>query len=98
MNTLAVWAELEAKAGKEAEVEAFLRSAQPIVKAEPGTTTWFAVKLSESKFAIFDTFANDAGREAHLSGEVAKALMASAAELFATAPQIHKIDVLAEKV
>jgi quinol monooxygenase YgiN len=88
---------LEAKPGKEEEVEAFLKSAKPLAEQEPGTLTWYAVKVSPTKFAIFDTFADDAGRNAHLTGEIAKALFAKADDLFATAPEIHKLDVLAAK-
>ena len=97
-NTVAIWAEMEAKPGKEAEVEAFLKSARPLVEHEPETTTWFAVKLSESKFGIFDTFTGESGRQAHLSGEVAKGLMAKAEELFIGPPAIQQIQILAEKV
>ncbi len=98
MSKLAIWAELEAKPGKEQEVADFLKSAQPLAEKEPGTITWYAMRLGGSKFGIFDTFAEEAGREAHLTGEIAKALFAKAKELFAKDPQIHKIDLLAAKV
>jgi quinol monooxygenase YgiN len=97
MPKLAIWAELEAKPGKEREVEEFLKSAKPLAEKEEGTITWYAVKIGPSRFGIFDTFAEEKGRDAHLSGEIAKALMAKAQELFAKPPQIHKIDVLAAK-
>ena len=97
MDKLAILALLTAKPGKEQEVEAFLKSAQPLAVAEPATTTWYAVKLGPSKFGIFDTFPNEAGRNAHLSGEIAKALMARAGELLAEPPQIEKLDILALK-
>jgi quinol monooxygenase YgiN len=97
MDKLAVLAILEAKPGKETEVEAFLKSALPLVEAEPGTTTWYALKMSESKFGIFDTFAGEEGRNAHLTGAVAKALFAKAEELFATPPQIEQLEILAVK-
>jgi quinol monooxygenase YgiN len=86
---------LEARAGKEADAEAFLKSAQPLALNEKGTLKWYAVKLGPGKFGIFDTFANEEGRNAHLTGEIAKALGARANELFATAPQIEKTEVLA---
>jgi quinol monooxygenase YgiN len=89
---------LEAKPGKEAEVEAFLRGGRALVDQEPATTAWFAIRLGPSTFGIFDVFANDAGRQAHLSGQVAKALMGKASELFAKPPAIEKADVLAAKL
>ncbi len=98
MTKLALYVQLDAKPGKEKEVEDFLRSALPLVEGEPGTTTWFAMKMGPTAFGIFDTFANEGDREAHLSGAVAKALMAKAPELFATPPGIHKIDILANKL
>ena len=97
MVKLAIWATVQAKAGKEADVEAFLKSAQPLAEAELGTISWYAIKMGGGKFGIFDTFQDDAGREAHLNGDIAKALMANAKELFAGDPQIHKIDILAAK-
>jgi quinol monooxygenase YgiN len=98
MTRLALYVQLEAKPGKENEVEAFLRGALPLVEAEPGTATWYAMRMGPTSFGIFDTFDNDADREAHLSGAVAKALMAKAPDLFATQPAIHKIDILADKL
>lgn len=98
MAKLALYVQLEAKPGKEKEVEAFLKGALPLVEAEPGTTAWFAMQMGPSTFGIFDTFENGGDRDAHLSGEVAKALMAKAPELFATPPAIHKIDILADKL
>ena len=98
MTALALYVQLEAKPGKEKEVEDFLKSALPLVEAEPGTTTWFAMKMGPTTFGIFDTFKNDGDREAHLSGAVAKALMAKAPDLFASPPSIHKIDILADKL
>ena len=88
---------LEAKPGKEAEVEAFLKSGQAIVEDEPGTVTWYAIHLGDSTYGIFDTFNDDSGRQAHLAGEVAKALMQKAPDLLASAPDIKPIDVLASK-
>lgn len=97
MDKFALAALLQAKAGKEREVEAFLISAQPLAAAEVGTTSWFAVRLGGGRYGIFDTFRDEKGRNAHLNGEIAKALMARASELFAEPPQIHKLDVLAAK-
>jgi quinol monooxygenase YgiN len=70
----------------------------PLVENEPATATWYALRLGPSTFGIFDTFPDDEGREAHLSGEVAKALKEKAAELFSTPPSIEKVDVLASKI
>lgn len=97
MAKLALWAEMQAKPGKEKEVEAFLKSAQPLAEKEEATLTWYAVQIGPGRYGIFDTFAEEKGREAHLTGEIAKALMARANELFAKPPEIHKIDVLAAK-
>jgi len=98
MTALALYVELKAKPGKEDAVAAFLASAKGLVDAEPGTISWFAVRFDHSTFAIFDAFDDDGGREAHLSGKVAAALMENAAELLAVAPQIRKADVLADKL
>jgi len=89
---------LEAKAGKEAEVEAFLNGGLDLVNDEPETTVWFALKFDDSTFGIFDAFEGESGRDAHLNGKVAAALMAKADELFATPPKIEKVDVLAAKL
>jgi quinol monooxygenase YgiN len=97
MNKFAIWAQLEAKPGKEKEVEEFLKSAQPLAEREAGTTAWYALKIGPAKFGIFDTFADEQGRDAHLNGEIAKALFARAQELFAKEPEVHKIAILAEK-
>lgn len=98
MSKVALYVPLEAKPGKEKEVAEFLKSALPLVQAEPGTVTWFAIQEGPASFAIFDTFNDEAGREAHLNGKVAAALMAKAGELLAKAPAIYKIDILAEKL
>jgi quinol monooxygenase YgiN len=98
MVNLSIYVSMEAKPGKEAEVEAFLKSARPLVEAEPGTIAWFAFRTGPSKFGIFDVFENEAGREAHLNGKVAAALFAKAPELFASAPKVDKPDVLAAKL
>lgn len=96
--TVGLLVRLEAKAGKEADVEAFLRSGLPIVQQEPATTAWFALRLGPSTFGIFDVFPDEAGRQAHLSGQVAAALMAQAPDLLAQAPSIEQIDILADKL
>jgi quinol monooxygenase YgiN len=98
MVTVALLVRLEAKPGKEAEVAKFLEGGLPIVEAEPATTAWFAIRMGTSTFGIFDAFPTDAGRQAHLAGRVAAALMARAAELFAQPPKIEKLDVLAAKL
>lgn len=88
---------LEAKPGKEKELEEFLQSALPLALDEPGTESWYAIRINESTFGIFDTFTDDAGRDTHLNGPIAKALMTKAPELLASNPVIEKIDVLAVK-
>lgn len=89
---------IEAKPGKEAEVENFLRSGLSLVEEEPATTTWFALRLAGSTFGIFDAFPDESGREAHLSGKVAAALQEKAPELFADPPTIEKAEILAAKL
>lgn len=78
-------------------MEQFLRSGLPLVNDEPATTAWFGIRLGPSTFGIFDAFPDENGRQAHLSGKVAAALMAKAAELFSKPPSIEKVDVLAAK-
>ena len=97
MSKLAIWAQVEAKPGKEETVGEFLKSAQALAEKEQGTLSWYAVKLGGAKFGIFDTFADEKGREAHLNGEIAKALFAKTKELFVKEPEVHKIEVLAAK-
>jgi quinol monooxygenase YgiN len=97
MVKVALWVRLEAKPGKEAEVEQFLKGGLAIVQEEPKTVDWFAIQMGTSTFGIFDTFDDDSGRQAHLSGRVAAALMAKAPDLLAKPPEINKIDVLAAK-
>lgn len=98
MVRVALIVRLEAKPGKEKEVENFLLSGLPLVQAEPATTAWFGIRLGPSTFGIFDAFPDEAGRQAHLSGQVAAALMAKAGELLAKPPSIEKVDVLAAKL
>ena len=96
MTTKALFVKLEAKPGKENEVAKFLRDGQGLVQQEPATIAWFGLRLGPTTIAIFDAFADDAGRDAHLSGNVAKALMEKAPELLAEPPKIEKADVLAD--
>jgi quinol monooxygenase YgiN len=98
MVKVALYVRLEAKPGKEPEVESLLRGGLSIVQAEPATTAWFAIRMAPSTFGIFDAFSDEAGRQAHLSGRVAAALMAKAPELLAKPPEIQKVDVLAAKL
>jgi quinol monooxygenase YgiN len=97
MSRVAIWAQLEAKPGKEKEVEDFLKSAQPLAEREAGTLSWYAIKMGPGKYGIFDTFADEAGRNAHLNGDIAKALFAKAADLFSKAPDVAKPEILAVK-
>lgn len=98
MVTLALLVRLEAKPGKKAEVESFLRGGLSVVQEEAATTAWFAIRLGPSTFGIFDAFPDEAGRQAHLAGRVPAALKAKASELFAQPPTIEKVDVLAAKL
>lgn len=92
-----IFVRLIAKAGKEAEVEEFLNSGLALVNDEPLTVTWYAVKFNEKTFGIFDSFDGEEGRDAHLNGKVAEALMANAEKLLAEMPNIEKVDVIASK-
>jgi quinol monooxygenase YgiN len=98
MTTKALFVKLEAKPGKENEVAKFLRDGQGLVQQEPATIAWFGIRLGKTTFAIFDAFPDEAGRDAHLSGKVAKALMEKAPELLAEPPKIEKADVLADRL
>jgi quinol monooxygenase YgiN len=97
VDKFAILALLNARPGKEAEVEEFLKSAQTLVAQEAGTTAWYAIKIGPAAFGIFDTFVDEEGRSAHVSGAIAKALFAKAEELFATPPQIEMAEILASK-
>ncbi len=97
MAKLALYVRLIPKAGKASEVEAFLKQGATMANDEPGTERWFGIKEDDGAYSVFDTFADEAGREAHLNGEIAKALMAKADELFSEPPHINKISILAEK-
>ena len=98
MVKTALYVHMEAKPGKEAEVAQFLRSGLPLAEAEPATITWFALQMGKSTFGIFDAFENESGRQAHLNGQIAAALMAKASELFSQPPAIEKVDVLVAKL
>jgi quinol monooxygenase YgiN len=98
MVTVGLSVRLIAAQGKENEVETFLRAALPVVEGEPETTAWFAARIDTSTFLIFDVFPTESGRDEHLSGPVAEALAARAAELFAEAPAIERLEVLAAKL
>lgn len=97
MIKVGLLARLVAKPGKEEEVAAFLSGALPLAQAEKETVVWYAIRLSKAEFGIFDAFAADSGRKAHLSGQIAAALMAKAPELLAEPPRIDPVDVLAAK-
>ena len=89
---------VEARPGKDAEVEGFLRGALDAVREEPGTTVWFAIRFGRSEYGIFDAFPDDAAREAHLGGAVAKILVDQTGVLFESAPVIQRLDVIAFKL
>jgi quinol monooxygenase YgiN len=98
MTTVGLFVRLEAKPGREADVENILKGALPLVQAEPATTAWFAIRMGPSTFGIFDAFPDDTGRQAHLNGKVAAALMEKAGELLNGAARIEQVDVLADKL
>ena len=98
MTNVGLLVTMEAKPGKEDEVNDFLRSGEALVAEEPGTIAWFAIQIGPTTFGIFDAFDDDAGRDAHLDGKVAAALMEKAPELFSGEPKIEKVDVLADKL
>jgi quinol monooxygenase YgiN len=98
MVTVGLLVRLVAKPGKEAEVISFLEGGLALVEEEPATIAWFAIRLGPSEFGIFDAFPDDAGRRAHLGGQVAAAMMAQAPELLAQPPVIEPVDVLAAKL
>lgn len=98
MVKTAIFVRLQAKPGKAAELEAFLRSGLPLALEEPATIAWFAVRFDANTFAIFDAFPDEAGRNAHLTGRIAAALMAKAADLLEPMPNIEKAEVLAAKL
>lgn len=97
MAMLGILVNIEAKSGKEAEVEALLLDALPLARAEGGTRSWYAFKSGPSTFGIFETFDDEPGRRAHLEGRVAGALLARTGELLARPPQVTSVDVLGGK-
>ncbi len=97
MEKFAILARVEAKPGKEKDVEQFLKSALTLAQEEEQTVSWYALKIGPSTFGIFDTFDDEKGREAHLAGKIAAALMEHAGELLSVPPQIEKVDLLAVK-
>ena len=98
MISLGLFVRLEAKPGKEKEVAAFLKQGLQMANQEPTTELWFALRLSPSTFGIFDAFADESGRQTHLSGPIAKALMANAPDLLAAPPSIEKAEILGAKL
>ena len=98
MPTLSLFVRLEAKPGKEAEVAAFLDKGLELARQEARTVVWFALRMGPSTFGVFDAFEDEAGREAHLNGPIAKALMAQAPRLFASPPVIERVEVLGAKL
>ena len=98
MVSVGLFVRLEAKPGKETEVGTFLRAALPLVQEEMATTAWFALRFGPSSFGIFDVFPNEEGRQAHLAGRVAAALLAQAEDLLSAPPVIEKVDTLAAKL
>lgn len=98
MVKLALFVRLEARPGKEAAVADFLASALPLANAESGTTAWFALKFGPSTFGVFDAFADESGRMAHLEGPIAAALMANSEALLSEAPKIERVELLAAKL
>ena len=98
MVKLAIYVRLEAKSGQEAALKTFLEGALPLAQDEQTTPVWFALQFGPSTFGIFDAFADEAGRQAHLGGAIAAALMSKAGELLAVPPTIEQVDVLAAKL
>jgi quinol monooxygenase YgiN len=98
MVKVALFARLEAKPGKEAEVAKFLEAALAMANQEPTTLLWFALRLGPTTFGVFDAFAGESGRQTHLNGPIAQALMAKTPELFAKTPSIEPLDVLGAKL
>jgi quinol monooxygenase YgiN len=97
MAKFALYARLTPRPGKEADVESFLKQGAEMARQESGTVNWYAIREDDGVYSIFDTFDDEAGREAHLNGDIAKALMSKADELLSEPPQISKIRIIAEK-
>ena len=98
MVNVGLLVQLEAKPGKEADVDNFLREGLFLVEEEPNTTAWFAIRMGPTTFGVFDVFLNESGRQEHLSGKLATALAEKTNELFTTMPTVEKIDILAAKL
>jgi quinol monooxygenase YgiN len=98
MDKVALWVRLEAKQGKEKELETFLKKGLSLAQDEPATTTWFALRLGPTSFGIFDSFPDNSGRDAHLNGPIAAALISKAEELLERPPMIEKVEILAAKI
>ena len=97
MSKQAIWVMLKAKPGKEEEIEAFLAQGAQMSNDEPDTVTWYGVKMGPGVYGVFDTFNDEAGRDAHVNGDIAKALMAKAPELFSNDLRIEQMEILAAK-
>ena len=98
MTKVGLFVRLEAKPGKEEELSAFLMQGLALAKQETTTPVWFAFRLGGGSFAIFDAFADETGRQAHLNGAIAKALMAQAPNLLAEPPVIQQLEVVGAKL
>jgi quinol monooxygenase YgiN len=98
MLSLGLFVRLEAKPGKEKDVAAFLAQGLQMANQEPATGLWFSLRLGPSTFAVFDAFADESGRQTHLNGPIAQALMANAPSLFAVPPSIEKTEILGAKL
>jgi quinol monooxygenase YgiN len=97
MAKQALWVMLKAKPGKEADVEAFLKQGASMANDEPQTVTWYGLKVAPGMYGVFDTFDDEGGRDAHMNGEIAKALMANASELFSNEIKIERMEILGKK-
>lgn len=98
MVSLGLFLRLEAKLGKESEVAEFLTSALPLIQAEQATTAWFGIQLGPSTFGIFDAFPDEAGRQAHMTGQVAAILRSNWPEILASPPSVEKVNILVSKL
>ena len=98
MLTLSLFVRLEAKPGKEKDVEAFLKQGLELANQETRTPVWFALRLGPSTFGVFDAFRDEQGRQNHLNGPIAQALMAQAPNLLASPPVIEEVEVLGAKL
>ena len=98
MLNLSLFVRLEAKPGKESEVVAFLKQGLELANQEATTPIWFALRLGPSTFAVFDAFRDESGRQNHLNGPIAQALMAKASDLLVSPPTIERMDVLGAKL